>query len=171
MDTGNQPVDRGLMQRFRDSALRFNAQFARLTQQRNDVSRFPALQSDYNKLISEGSNIRNSIRAVTGGIDNVVGWFNNLFGSRGQAQLNAWPALIPVAVVVASMAALGKWAENVYLFERRLTESKRLEELGMPPQDAADVAAGRATSGWMKTIIVPLTVITLGWLFLRNEKK
>ena len=171
--------DKNIIQRFRDRALEFNRLYESLRAKRVDVSQYPALAVEYNKLVTTGDSIRNSIRTVTGGIDSVVGWYNSVFGDdkEGLKGLGVLP-LVPVAVAVTAIAAMGKWGRDVYLFDRRLTEVKRLEDTGISPGRAADIVGGKAPgifAGVTREVMIPVTVggvsLIALWMWFKYGKK
>lgn len=171
--------DKNIIDRFRDRAVEFNRLYNTLSAQGSDVvNNYPAVAAEYNKLITSGDAIRDSISTVTGGIDSVVSWYNSLFGKdEGLKGFGLLP-LVPIAVVATSVAAMGKWGRDVFLFQRRLTEIKRLEEQGMPPGRAADIVGGKAPgvfAGITREVMVPLTIggvsLLALWMLMRNGKK
>lgn len=171
-------ANKSMMQNFRDKARSFNLKYTRLQAMQNDVRKYPALNIEYQKLMGDGATIRNTIRRVTGGIDNVVGWFNNIFGRDTQLKGMGLLPLIPVAVVIASLAGMGKWASDVYMFERRFEEIKRLERAGLSPEKASDLVSEKEPTGIIagmtREIMVPMTVagvvLIAGWFLLKNGK-
>jgi hypothetical protein len=164
METNMATADKSMIENFRDKARIFIERYEKLKRMDADVRKYPALHQEYTALVGKGTTIRNSVRTVTGGIDNVVGWFNSIFGNDQTPQLDGLGLLplIPVAVVIASVAAMGKWGSDVYLFERRLNEAKRLENTGMTPGEAAKIVGEREPPGLIagvtREVMVPLSI-------------
>lgn len=173
-------MGKSMMENFRDKAKAFIYRYEKLKSLDADVKKYPELRSEYVGLVGRGTKIRDSIRTVTGGIDNVVGWFNSVVGNDKNTQLKGLGLLplIPVAVVIASLAAMGKWGGDVYMFERRLNEIKRLENTGMSPEKASGIVADREAPGLIagitREVMVPLSiasvVLVAGWYWANRGR-
>lgn len=145
--------EKSYIQQFKDKARRFWSLWTNLNQQRSTVSRqAPAVQAEYNDLLSRGSKIRSTIDYVTGAIDkaaamydSVKSWISETFGFgdidepiERYEQMGLIP-LIPIAVIVAALAAITKWTSDAYEFNARLNEIQRLEAQGIGPREAAAI--------------------------------
>lgn len=106
-------------------------------------------------------------------------WIETVFGDdkEGLKGLGVLP-LVPVAVAVTAIAAMGKWGRDVYLFDRRLTEVKRLEDTGISPGRAADIVGGKAPgifAGVTREVMIPVTVggvsLIALWMWFKYGKK
>lgn len=102
------------------------------------VQNTPELKAEFQKLQRSGSLIRSTIENVTRSIDATVKYFRSLFGdedSNTMGSLGAIP-LIPIAVIAGAITAITKWVKDVYLFERKVTETEKLIQAGVSPANA-----------------------------------
>jgi len=172
-------ADKSALEKFRDKARIFQVKLKNLQSMKNDVKKYPALQAEYNELVGKGSSIRSTIRTITGGVDNVVSWWNSIFGSDTKLNSMGFLPLIPIAIVAGSVAAMGKWARDAYMFNRRFEEIKRLEKKGISPGKAAEIVAGKEprgiVAGVAREVMIPVTLagvaLTVGWYLFNNAKK
>lgn len=159
------------LDRFRAKAREFIDAFNRLTSL--DVP--PALQSEYSRLYAVGNTVKNTVQALTRTVDTVVGaissaagYVGSIFGFNGvepvqaavrdtfngryrSARFGALP-LIPIAAIVAAIAAMTSFISDVYLFERKVTEQKRLESQGVAPQQAAQIVNQSVRPGLLASV-------------------
>lgn len=101
-----QTVDVGMLQNFKNKATAFNQKFEKLKTMRSQVANYPALNREFNTLVNRGASIKTTISTITGGVDSVVQWFNNLFGKSDQVNGLGLLPLIPIAIVAGSLVAM-----------------------------------------------------------------
>jgi hypothetical protein len=134
------------------------------------------MRKEYNDLLSRGSTIRNTVETVTSMIDAVSGaytsskdWITSLFGVE-EPNLGVLPLIIPAAVIVASLAAMGKWIKDTYIFNRKMDEIAKLEAKGIDPVTASKIMERVDDSGLsIKALGIP--VLLIGGFFLYNMFK
>lgn len=124
-----------LIGRFRSTAQDFEQAFARLVKQKTIIARHPSLATEYNALLSTAQILKTKIVQTRDATDKVLGWLKGLFGFSGLGELGIVP-LIPIAAVAVSVAAIGKWIKDAYVFSAKLEELQRLEARGVPPSQA-----------------------------------
>jgi len=142
--------DVSLLNRFKAKATEFMAAIDKLY----TIDNVPAnLQEEYSGLISTANIIQGTISTITGTVDSVTGFFSDYFGFdgvsnvrdyiNGNRQNNAlgFVPLIPVALISGALAAMTKFISDVYVFERKITEQKRLESTGVNPTKAAEIVS------------------------------
>ena len=144
--------EKSYIEKFKDKAKQFWALWNKLAGEQYDMATRPLeIQSQYSDLISRGQSIKSTIETVTGAIDkaaatyqDVKNWLAEKFGLNGveidekTGQLGIIP-LIPIAIIGASLAAMGKWVLDAYEFSGKLDKMKELESQGMSPSEAAAV--------------------------------
>lgn len=172
-------ADIGLLQRFRDVAEVFALQLDGLPMKYAGAKRYPAVAAEYRRLMVRGATIKNAIRRITGGIDDVSTWFSDLFSRSELNSMGFWPVIAAsVAAVAIAMAAIRKWSRDVYLTDRAYEEARRLEGAGLSPREAASLARGQ-TPGVLaeiaREVITPLTIGAVSliafWMVFKNGKK
>lgn len=104
------------------------------------------LQAEYNALLERGFSIKDKVAGITNKIDAALKWVKDTFGeiSIDEAQqLGAFPllALVPIAAIAGALALITKWLSDIYLFNRRMTETKNLLEKGVAPQQVESLIA------------------------------
>lgn len=124
-----------LIGRFRATAQQFEQLFARLVKQKSIIAGHPSLAPQYNALLSTASTLQTKIVQTRDATNRVLGWLKGLFGFSGLGELGIVP-LIPIAAVAVSVAAIGKWIKDAYVFSKKLDELRRLEARGVPPSQA-----------------------------------
>jgi hypothetical protein len=160
--------DISTLDRFRAKAQEFIAAFNRLVSLGPDVP--DNMRAEYQSVLSSASAVKTTVEYITKTVDSVTGFFSNIFGLNGvpmvqrsinqPTQLGVLP-LIPIALVIGAITALGAVLSKIYLFERKLAEQKRLEAGGLSPADAAALASQNSgLSANIAKIVKPLP-----WLF------
>ena len=142
----------------------FWSTYKNLYAKKDELKKYPALQPQYNNLLTGGLGIREKITYVTNKIDAVAGWFKNIFGMDGLTGDNLGVIqLIPLAVIGGSTALISKWVKDVIIFNKKLAETRRLEATGVPPEKAAQMVMGlfneQPMFGGLKYLIIPALVI------------
>lgn len=172
------PQDMSWLEKFRQAAIEFRDALASLVSMQSYVQSRPALKKEYDGLMSTGSTIKATVEYITTTVDKVTGFFSNLFGlgnmpmyARPSSQLGVIP-LIPIAMISGAVAVMGKWVRDVYLFERTVSEQKRLESRGLSPSEASAIVQGNSSAaggdslfGAFSPLIKPAAVL-VGGLFL-----
>ena len=130
-----------LVGRFRRKAAEFERIFNKLVNDRDFVSRRPALKADYDRLLSAGRLLQAKIVSARNKINSALAWLKGLVGLDGLGFL----PLLPIALVSASNVAIGKWVSDAYMMSKRIDETRRLEAKGYSPS-RADALATRSTS-------------------------
>lgn len=163
---------------FRARAGQFLKDVETLRAQRTEINKkYPAFKRDYNELIERSDTIYNTISKVTKGVDKVAEWLGLDMSNIESSQMGAIP-LIPIAIITGAIAAMGKWASDVYIFNQRLAEVKRLEAKGISPARASQIAI-KAPAGAMESLgrnvlgpIVPIVLLGLGlWAYNQSQKR
>lgn len=171
------PADKNTLQRFKDKATEFMQVFTRLGSM-EDIP--PNLQQEYSELMDTGSNIFGTVSWITSSVDSVTGFFSDFFEFDGvQAtrdfingetdQLGIIP-LVPIAAVTGAIAFMSKYVSDVYLFERKVTEQKRLVASGISEREAADIVdsiSGKGLSANLADIAKPLGFAIGAFVVLR----
>ncbi len=177
--------EKSAIERFKNEARRFWAEWNSLGQKRAIVARqSPEIRREYVDLMARGQTVRSSIETITGLIDkaanayeSVKSWLSDTFGLGGveleqQTQLGLLP-LIPIAAIGLSLAAMGKWISDAYQLNRRLDEIQRLENKGLSPQQAAQVVAKTMPKGFFSgagSVMVPL-ILAAGAMFIYSRNR
>lgn len=165
--------DIGLIENFKRRVAEFNQVFNALLS--SGPPKDPALLNEYNSLISRGQTIRNTVGTVMDGINKAVTWAKATFGLNAinGGQLG-WFWLIPVAGITATLAVIGKYISDAYMFGEKNKAFKDLtEKQKMTPQQAASVIQqtyGNGTGFFSKVgnIALPGVILVVSWLMLRN---
>lgn len=138
--------DVSLLQKFKNKADEFMGAWSTL----NSIGDVPAnLAPEYEDLQQRGGMIQGTISTLTQAVDTVTGFFSELFTFDGVGavrnyindspqQLGIAP-LIPVAAITVALGTMGKFITDVYLFERKVSEQKRLVQTGVPESEAAEI--------------------------------
>lgn len=167
--------DKGLLQQFRDKATEFMGAWSTL----NAIGEVPPnLQGEYNDLQQRGGVIQGTISTITQTVDTVTGFFSDLFTFDGvgavKSYINDSPQqlgiapLIPVAAITVALGTMGKFITDVYLFERKVSEQKRLVATGVPEVEAAEIINkmnGATFTGNLANIAKPIA-FTVGAIML-----
>lgn len=170
------------LEKFRQSALEFRTAYEKLMAMESDAARAPQLEAEYQDLYQQGSIIRATIEQVTRTVDSVTGFFSDAWDAGSswlRSLLNGVPQtaprprgalgvipLVPIAAISAAVGLMGKWVSDVYVFERKLSEAKRLESQGLSPQQAARQAQGYSAGGLFDDLAMPLLIGGGIWLFV-----
>jgi len=174
--------------KFRDKAQEFTQAYNKLLSVKGEASATRATAKEYNDLIARGKKIKSNVQSITSKIDGAWAWLKSNFGFDGieeannMARINGLGVLpiIPIAVVGGSIALLGKWVSDAYIFMEKLKESKRLQmEKGLTPEQAAKVVdrlekKGAFVNVGLKRLIVPLAIlgaIIVAVPMLQKEKR
>jgi hypothetical protein len=138
--------DEGMIARFRAKAKEFVDAWNTLATIENVP---PNLQAEYADLQERGGVIQWSLTGLTQTVDTVTGFVSDVFNFDGVSATRDYingrdttlgiAPLIPIAAITGALAVMGKFITDVYLFERKVNEQKRLVAGGMPETDAADV--------------------------------
>jgi len=142
--------DISLLNRFKAKASEFMIALDRL----NSIDNVPGnLQEEYSGLRSTADYVQGTINWITSTVDSVTGFFSDYFGFDGVSGVRDYIngdnryndqsmgviPLIPLAAISGAVALMSKFIVDVYVFERKVSEQKRLENTGMSPQQAAEV--------------------------------
>lgn len=136
---------------FKKQTAKFNAAWSQLMNLQPFVAAHPTLQADYNALVSTGQSIKSKIQSATGLIDqtmsmagniwsSIANTFTNVFGEVEAPQLGFLP-LIPIAVIAASVTAISYFVYEVYKFQTRVDQIKKMEAQGVSAQQAIATAS------------------------------
>jgi len=170
--------DVGLLDSFRKKVAEFRAAVTRFAALRADANKYPDLKAEYDRLYNQGLMINDTVMYIVNTVDRVTGFFSNAWGdvtsyfSRmfggGMGYVpppRAFGAvpIIGAAAIAGAVAMIGKWIRDVYLFERTVTERKKLEGQGLTPQEAMDVMRGARGDGDLsESLQAVATPIALG---------
>lgn len=160
------------LDKFRKSVQEFRNAFDTMVQNRSYVAARPEWQAEYNSLFNEGSIVKRAVETVAATVDGVVGAASSAWNSvkdffgfdgippRRPQGLGVLP-LLPIAAISGAIAYMGAWVAKVYIFNRKLEEAKRLESLGVNPQEAAALTQGygeNSLADAINAIKVPLLI-------------
>jgi hypothetical protein len=184
--------DLSVLDKFRNAALQMRDAFTRLVSLQSYAASRPDLRAEYDDLFSEGETIKKTVQYITSTVDSVTGFFSDAWGSASAAAkrffglgviMQPEPGLgivpiVGVAAIAGSIAIMGKWVRDVYLFERKVAEQKRLEGEGLSPQEAAQQLQHLDTSGSLfgdafGNLAMPALIIGGGflvWQFLKSRR-
>lgn len=98
------------------------------------VANNPELKVEYDALLNRGSTIANYMDKIYGSAAGAFEWVTGFFESSDD-NLGALP-LIPIAVISGALSIMGKWIADVYVFNSKVNEIKRLENDGINPAQA-----------------------------------
>ncbi len=131
----------------------------------------PSLQNEYSSLRSTADDIKSSIKWITGTVDSVTNFFSNTFSLNGSdyvsnyingdsSQNMGFISLIPLAAIIGSMALMTKFISDVYVFEQKLSEQKRLEKTGLTPGAASKIVDNMQgnTLKSLSTLVKPIAI-------------
>lgn len=177
--------EKGYIQKFRNKAAQFWAQWNTLDDMYPTVSRqSPAIRNEYQSLMDRGSTIRSTVETISGAIDraakvyeSVRDWVSSTFGLNGNDinnkvnELGVIP-LIPIALIIGSLAAMSKWVSDAYEFNERLKEIRRLEATGLSPAEAAAIVERTMDKGFFGGAgnLVPIALLGVAALMMLKGK-
>ncbi len=132
---------------FKAKAKMFWQLWTKLDGQQDIVARqSPYMQGEYKDLMERGTSIRNKIEWTTGLIDkaasaysSVKDWISSQFNGVDDDQGMGIIPIIPIAIIAASISAMGYWISDAYKFSKKLAEIQRLENRGLTSEKAAEV--------------------------------
>lgn len=143
-----------ILGQFKKKASEFDALYKKLSSQRALVKSDPSLYQEYTDKMNSAESLRNDITYIRDKTAAFMDWFENSswsplnwFNGANQQQLGFLPALIPIAVVVASTAAIGKWVSDAYIFSKKLDKVAELQKSGMSAKAATATVNQLDTSG------------------------
>lgn len=154
--------DIGILEGFRKKAIEFRDAFVRLESNRAYAMARPDLADEFEGLHENGSVILSTVEYITRTVDAATGFFSDAWAAAsstfkrffGLGAVMVRPpqnlGFIPIiagATIAGSVAVMGKWVRDVYLFERKVTEQKRLESEGLTPAEAAALVAQTGGGG------------------------
>jgi len=118
--------------KFRQKAQEFETMMERLQSQKAIAARDPKLAAEYSTMMNAAMTLQQKIKQIRDATDAVINWLKGVFGFDGLG----FVPLIPIAVVVASLAAIGKWVKDAYIFSAKLDKVAALEKQGMSSREA-----------------------------------
>lgn len=151
--------DLSWLDKFRVEATRFRDAFLALGSTREFAQSRPELKAEYDALSSRGQTIKSTVEYITRTVDQVTGFFSDAWASTSSAakrffglgiapprNLGIIP-LIPIAAITGAVALMAKFVSDVYLFERKVGEQKRLEDQGLSPGEASSIVRNTVGGG------------------------
>ncbi len=158
---------------FQKKANDFTSSLEDLKKREGEARRHPQFSEQYDSLINKSGYIVSTVGFLTSAINKAVDYFGIDLEGDG---LGALP-LVPIAAIAASIAVMGKWVSDVYIFRQRLNEVRRLEAGGMDPRRAAEIAIKR-DPGILASLgdnifkpLVPISIIAAGFWFWHKYGK
>lgn len=130
-----------------------------------DPKKYPVLFAEQQKLIADGDKTLAKIKDTVSGVESLytgvkdavggyataaANWAKSLFSSGEVSGLGFFPALVPLAVIGASAAAVTYWVTDAQNFQAKIAEQKRLEAMGVPPAQASQMVEKTFSSGVTK---------------------
>lgn len=161
--------EQSLWQKYKTRSAEFLRAYQSLATMAPVAYRDPILAAEYEKVMDRGKTYHSVMSSIMEKIDAAMAWASSWWSDsdagtvQGLGSLGIAP-LIPIAIIGASMAALGVWITDAWELDRKLREVERLESKGIP--------AGRATQMVMAerplmqiSVLAPLAIIgTLFWV-------
>jgi hypothetical protein len=151
------PQDVSMLEKFKAKTREFSDAFNRLTSMRVDAQSSQSMRDEYADLVETGQSIKDKIQYITQKVDDATGFFSNLFDFDGfgmvRNSVNRHPVglgilpLIPIALMGGALAYMGSYIADIYLFERKITEQKRLESQGYNADDASQIVQRTVKKG------------------------
>jgi len=131
--------------KFRANAAQFVASYKALINSEAVVKRDPVLYAEWRALVSKAEAVKAKVSQLTGAVDTAAAWLKTNLG------LGVFPALIPVAVVVAAVASMTYIIADIAKF---LTKARQFEALSaqIGPERAAAAVQQAAGSGLFSSI-------------------
>lgn len=168
--------DVSLLEKFKMQVREFAEAFRTLLDFESEVQNKPELREEFEELRQDGQAIQDRVDWVSRTVDAVTGYFKDTFGLDGVRRgsgLGVLP-LIPIAAITAAIAYMGGWVGKVYIFERKVTEAKRLESEGVDPREASAIASnmqgGSPVSQAIKDVAKPAGFALGAYLLLKMLK-
>lgn len=168
-------ADPSMIDEFKKKARDFWNQWESLGNQEKFISKqAPEIQQEFKDLRNRGLSIRNSVETVTGLIDKATaayrtatGWVSDIFGTSDNT-MGFLPILIPAAVIVGSLAAMGKWLSDAYQFNRKMDEIAKLQAKGIDPVTASKIISRITPEGFSITTSLGIPLLLIGGFFVYN---
>lgn len=160
---------------FKLKAKQFQAALDWLLNNRENVANIArdnsALSTEYGNLLNRGQKIKSVLRSVTAKIDTAVQWFKSTFSGYDASaymeesqQMGVLPAVAFVAItaIAGAIALMGKYITDVYLFQKKLEEIKRLESKGLTPSQAANIVQKTSPQGLVVSMGGSFKILAIG---------
>lgn len=165
---------------FKGKVAEFMGLYNDLKQRETSIGRYPVdVQTRYRDLMNRGDTIKNTVAALTQKVDQVWAWMKKQagFGDDGLKGLG-FVQFIPIAVVVGSVAAMGKWVKDAYVQKRAFDSADAMIAKGVPPERAYASVTGLQQAldkplfdlGKIGPVLVILGVGGALWYFARRAK-
>lgn len=138
------------VQKFKNKADEFWTAYKRLEELEPVAMQTPDTARSYDRVMSSGGAITSNIEGVADTIKSAAGWAGGFFGIenvRRQTQLGAL-GLLPVAIIVAAISAMGIWLSDAYVEISKLEAIKELTAAGTPVGQAADIVRAGGGGGF-----------------------
>lgn len=137
------------VQKFKEKADEFWSAYKRLEALEPVAMQTPDTARSYNNVMSGGDTITSNIEGVADTIKAAAGWAGGFFGVENirQAQLGSL-GLLPVAIIVAAISAMGIWLTDAYVEISKLEAIKELTAGGTPVGQAAELVRAGGGGGF-----------------------
>lgn len=153
--------DLNIVQTLRDKAAEFSKAYNYLIQAGPIVKKHPELAPEYNALLSRGTSIRSSVTALLTQVESVIKTITSLI--PGMSGLEILPAIIPIAIILGSIALITKWVADYITFNKKLQQIQQLTAQGISPERAVSIVTQAAqTPGLLGQLISP----QIGWIIM-----
>lgn len=124
------------IEEFYNSLQEFKNAFSRMEQLNYDDAVTGILRVEYNELMESGVSLKDKIDSALNTIADIKAW---LFGDDEEIGIAPVFVIVGLGAIALAMAAITKWVSDVYIFDRKIAETKRLAASGMSYENAANI--------------------------------
>lgn len=138
---------------FKGRVAEFMGLYGALKQRETTIAQYPAdVQTKYRDLMKQGATIKNTIGTLTQKVDQAWTWIKEKTGMQ-ETELKGlgFIQFVPLAVVLGSIAAMGKWVKDAYAQKAAFDAADKMIAQGVSPTQAYS-----AVTGLQKSLDKPL---------------
>ena len=133
--------------KFRNAVSQFQSYYNALQSENIDSGIFPKLADEQLILLQRGADIKSRIQSVTSAIDDAWNWVKGVFGFSGLREADTALGglgipLIPIAVVGALIAYMGKYGLDYIEHQKTYALMQRLLNEGYSPAQVNEMITG-----------------------------
>lgn len=165
---------------FKGKVAEFMGLYNNLKQRENMIGRYPAnVQVKYRDLMSRGDTIKNTVGTLTQKVNEAWGWIKSKIGVEDETMKGlGFIQFVPLAVVLGSIAAMGKWVKDAYVQKRAFDASDAMIAKGVSPERAYGAVTGLQQSmdkplfdfGKVTPVLIILGIGGVLWYFANRAK-
>lgn len=146
--------------KFKQYANEFTANYSKLQSININPAEFPELADEQFNLLKSGAKVKSTIQEVTGAINRAWDWIKS---STGLSELGF---LLPLAGVIAGIAALTKFGGDFASFWKRYSYSRELLDKGYSPTQVNNIMKGITQNESLFNMGQTLPIVFIGGLAL-----